>query len=390
MNEPRCPFCLEIVLPLARKCRHCGSNLSQEEKNTEKNQIYVVDKGFLKFAKFALAILAIFFVFGTYVLGFDLKELVKEMREVRAEIAEEQEKLDTARNKLASAEQDLQNARIRLTESHAKLLEAEEKVKRAHERVAESVKSTEGNVVKIRAYLTKAGLLYATLEKYDVRLLTIEQQNRAEEARKQLVSNSESPQKRHENLWPLGQELRVRFIGGTPEQHEDVQTYAKEWEKFANIKFVFGSSAKDAEVRVSFNNDNGSWAFVGTQALGVPSTKPTMNLAWVTRSNVVHEFGHVIGMVHEHQNPKNDIVWDEAIVTKELGGPPTFWSAEQVKRTILTDVSGKNYPGERPYDPLSIMGYEFPDSWIASGSRPKPSDGPSKSDQAYASKLYPG
>ena len=51
---------------------------------------------------------------------------------------------------------------------------------------------------------------------------------------------------------------------------------------------------------------------VGTDALHEDyKGKTTMNLGWVTRRSVLHETGHALGLLHEHQNPKGTIDWNE-------------------------------------------------------------------------------
>ena len=66
--------------------------------------------------------------------------------------------------------------------------------------------------------------------------------------------------------WPNGHTLRCRFLDGGTAQRKKVQAKVHIWEQFANIKFKFVASG-DAEVRISFVADSGSWSAVGTDAL---------------------------------------------------------------------------------------------------------------------------
>ena len=50
---------------------------------------------------------------------------------------------------------------------------------------------------------------------------------------------------------------------------------------------------------------------------------------------VVHEFGHALGAIHEHQNPKGGIEWNLPAVYKYFAGPPNFWSKEDVDVNVL-------------------------------------------------------
>jgi hypothetical protein len=55
-----------------------------------------------------------------------------------------------------------------------------------------------------------------------------------------------------------------------------------------------------------------------------------MNLGWINdnkseddlRSVILHEFGHALGAVHEHESPYARIQWDREKVYEDLGGPP--------------------------------------------------------------------
>src|SRR5258705_7919119 len=50
--------------------------------------------------------------------------------------------------------------------------------------------------------------------------------------------------------WKPGRTLRVRHLDGEPSIHAKVEEYAKQWEKFANIKFAFVANG-DADIRIS-------------------------------------------------------------------------------------------------------------------------------------------
>ena len=56
----------------------------------------------------------------------------------------------------------------------------------------------------------------------------------------------------------------------------------------------------------------GSWSYIGTDAATIPKESFTMNLGFVDRSTILHEFGHSIGLIHEHQSPfKGGFEWNK-------------------------------------------------------------------------------
>ncbi len=81
-----------------------------------------------------------------------------------------------------------------------------------------------------------------------------------------------------------------------------------------NLNLVFVDNIAQANVRISFNPNGGAWSLIGTDCLHEPSAA-TINFGWFDVATVIHEFGHMLGMIHEHQNPKsNPIAWDDGKV----------------------------------------------------------------------------
>ena len=81
-------------------------------------------------------------------------------------------------------------------------------------------------------------------------------------------------------LWKPGMTLRVRFLDGDPVVQQRIQPFAREWSKYANIKFDFGNDP-NAEIRISFRQ-RGSWSYLGTDVLGIARNQATMNYGWLT------------------------------------------------------------------------------------------------------------
>jgi hypothetical protein len=167
-------------------------------------------------------------------------------------------------------------------------------------------------------------------------------------------------------LWKPGRVLRARFLDGDPVVQTKVEAVAHTWEQYANIKFVFGNDP-EAEIRISFIADPGSWSYLGTDALARPKNQPTMNLGWLQSNTpneeyervVLHEFGHALGCIHEHQSPANNIPWNKPAVYRMYAGPPNFWPKEKVDVNFFQKYS-VDVTQFSAFDKFSIMLYPIP------------------------------
>ncbi len=165
--------------------------------------------------------------------------------------------------------------------------------------------------------------------------------------------------------WPVGSTLKARFLGGTSEQQDIVRQFAPLWSEHANIKFNF-TNAADAEIRITFDSELGAWSYIGTDALNIPQNTPTMNFGWQDQAVVLHEFGHALGLIHEHQNPVGGIQWNRAAVIQDLSGPPNNWDLQTIEHNIFATYNQNQLNGTQ-LDKLSIMMYSIPARWTTDG-----------------------
>jgi hypothetical protein len=170
-----------------------------------------------------------------------------------------------------------------------------------------------------------------------------------------------------------GQRLRIRFLDGSTKQRQKTQQFANEWMSYANVRFDW-SGGGAAEIRISFVSDPGSWSAVGTDCLHTEYFKQgeaTMNFGWLRdatpdqewRRVVVHEFGHALGAIHEHSNPKGGIIWNEPAVYAAFSGPPNNWSRQDIEFNVLQKYSIDQL-NATTFNPRSIMLYPFPKELI--------------------------
>lgn len=190
-------------------------------------------------------------------------------------------------------------------------------------------------------------------------------------------------------MWINGSTLRVRFMGGSAQEQQTAREQAAWWMDHANLKFVFNNDA-DAEIRVAFDANDGAWSYVGTDCRHIPVDEPTMNLGFLDGGTAAHEFGHAIGLGHEHQNPAGGIQWNEQKVIHDCAGAPNFWSEATTRHNIIDKYSVNQIRGTE-FDPDSIMLYFFPDSWVKSGRGTKENSVLSKLDKAFiaSARAYP-
>lgn len=189
--------------------------------------------------------------------------------------------------------------------------------------------------------------------------------------------------------WMNGSTLRVRFMGGTAAQQAKTREQAGWWSAIANLKFDF-NNASDAEIRIKYDEDDGAWSYIGTDCKGIPLNEPTMNLGFLDGGTVAHEFGHAIGLAHEHQNPAGGIQWNEQVVLREMAKSPNFWNEQTTRHNILRKYTADQLNGTK-FDPDSIMLYFFPADWTLNGIGTKANEVLSAIDRQFiaGAKMYP-
>ncbi|PYQ31888.1 MAG: hypothetical protein DMF56_01960 [Acidobacteria bacterium] len=197
--------------------------------------------------------------------------------------------------------------------------------------------------------------------------------------------------------WNNGRKLKIKFLDGTSTQKRLTQKYAEHWLQFANVGFDFNGGAS-AEIRISFRKA-GSWSALGTDSLltnAFPKTDPTMNYGWLRDSTpeeewrrvVLHEFGHALSAIHEHQNPQAGIKWNLNEVYRVFSGPPNNWSKAQIDFNIVQKYSVDQL-NATDFDAKSIMLYAFPGKLIASGKATANNTDLSDNDKRFIAEMYP-
>lgn len=225
------------------------------------------------------------------------------------------------------------------------------------------------------------------LEKDVERLKHIRQQSKSDKHFKKLKASFYT-----EKLWPTGAKIKISFVStpdapkpswtpltvmknkrgpdGKPMKMDPLENTVRSLSPKEAVKLIVEKRIKPlvnleidfvddgGDVRVGFIPDSGAWSLIGTDCLS-SSEKQTMNLGWLDVTTVCHEFGHMLGLIHEHQNPRGKpIDWNEEAVYK-WANATQGWDKETTYHNIIQKYSVGQTNGSG-FDPESIMLYFFP------------------------------
>lgn len=199
-------------------------------------------------------------------------------------------------------------------------------------------------------------------------------------------------------MWSPGETIKVYLntSNGSEYIREKVKYYARQWEKIANIKFEFVDGMKLAQIKVMFSRNNQYWSWLGRDVLFNPFNAYTMHLGFPNQDIsddaysriILHEFGHALGFIHEHQSPAEGIQWDKEKVYSFFALEPNKWDKAMVDDQILNKYN-KSITNYSAYDKYSIMHYAIPASLTLNGFSTTRNYTFSATDIQYAGMLYP-
>ncbi|MGE0790854.1 MAG: hypothetical protein AB7S26_34585 [Sandaracinaceae bacterium] len=196
-------------------------------------------------------------------------------------------------------------------------------------------------------------------------------------------------------LWAPGRTLRVSWVGSAPEEvREAIRRVAERWMEDANLRFEFIRDGV-GDLRIANRIGQGSWSYVGTDALGVEPSKPTMSFGWLTPSSsadeyrrvVLHVFGHALGCLHEHMHPAALIPWDRERVYAYYARTQG-WDRASVEQHIFQRYARSSLNGSE-HDPDSIMSYPVSAALTVGAFEVAWNDDLSERDRAFIRACYP-
>jgi serralysin len=252
--------------------------------------------------------------------------------------------------------------------------------------------------------------LYACLTKHPSNIVNVNNNNTNDKILKAAFLNNIE--------WPNNFTIKVGFIKNyfvynnellDPEFSLDKANWVKYIvEKYfinsglVNLSFQWDVPLDNSDIRITFVKELGAWSSLGKEALDIDKKQPTMNLGWLdtetdydfesaagTGAVVIHEFGHCLGLIHEHSRIDSDLQWNKKYVEKKLGAPPNSWSPEMCEEQIFNQYTKDQFNGS-VYDPNSIMHYYFPNEFFTIAPNLNHVTQLSLLDKEYINKKYSG
>ncbi|WP_123508098.1 M12 family metallopeptidase [Pseudomonas frederiksbergensis] len=191
-------------------------------------------------------------------------------------------------------------------------------------------------------------------------------------------------------FWGNGRTLNITFINEAPEDiKKTIEKIIRQWEPSTNLTFTFNDAAK-GDIRIKTDAQTNE-SYVGTDATLAPELEPTLRLAVDCEDpdfelTVLHEFGHALGLQHEHQHPKANIPWDKPKVY-EFYKDNFQWTEEEVDGNLFSSLSTDLLLG--PYDKDSIMHYVVDNELTLGDWEVRRNTRISKLDRRNMRKAYP-
>lgn len=188
---------------------------------------------------------------------------------------------------------------------------------------------------------------------------------------------------------PMDMQWREQVKKTPAKLPEVIATIVKERiQPYINLKLVFVPNVAQALIRVSFDTKSGAWSYVGRDNINISRGRATMNFGWFDAATVIHEFGHMLGLAHEHQSPYGNVIDWNYTKLYDWAKRTQGWNKQQVDQQIVKRYSSTEVNGTT-FDPKSIMLYFYEKSLTNNNSGTTMNRRLSKTDVEYLNSLYP-
>jgi hypothetical protein len=189
-----------------------------------------------------------------------------------------------------------------------------------------------------------------------------------------------------DGLWPQHSTLKISMAGMTEEQKKFTRDNINKWAPHVNLKFDF-TDKPGGDIRIE--GGDGNWSGLGTESKRQDADKPTMLINFKNGMNtgsaatILHEFGHALGLYHEHQHPENTLDLNMSQIYPALASQSDREGVDYNMKKITEGVVSA------PYDQKSIMHYGFAANWLNDGKAIERNSELSKGDISFVRSLYP-
>lgn len=131
-------------------------------------------------------------------------------------------------------------------------------------------------------------------------------------------------------FWTNGQTLRIAITRYDEAMFQAVVAAINQWAPHVNLNFEFielddNDELYDGDIRILLSHfkDGAGSSVIGTDARNILPHLPTMVLGADYQSSfftvaAMHEFGHALGVEHEHQHPDAPLDWNLSALYREF------------------------------------------------------------------------
>jgi hypothetical protein len=185
------------------------------------------------------------------------------------------------------------------------------------------------------------------------------------------------------STWTPGQTIKVGFLDGTQQQQDATKAIVMKYLApivGLNFEWVPSAQARSADIRVTYNYSGGGLSCVGRGSKtcdigGGSSLKLAPNVANSTYI-VLHEFGHAMGLSHEHQTTCNnplDVTGLGQWYQRNTEVDPNMcspWDKDSVMNYFFTSKNGISVKPMQVYSPVDIewLSKIYPPKKVGTGS----------------------